>query len=435
MREIYEELKKKKKEVKVSIIGCGFWGICFINALKRTGFMVPQLLIDKNINKCGKAYAEFGVKKEEILYIESAKDIKKIGRYKYLAASNIDLLENLEKFNVDIVHECTGNILSGAKAAIFSIENRIPFTTINSEMDATIGLILSKKASEKGTIYTNTEGDQPGCLAEMIDTVVSWGFEPRIVGNCKLFLDHYQTPKGVMPWVPEGGNPYSYSGAADGSKMSLELTVVANAFNFPPLKRGMYGPTTKKTEIIKTFNNLINLDNLSGGHIDFTLGSTEPDMGGPVFVIGYTKNECLKVEMKNYKKGKGPYYLFFRDHHLGSIEAPLTIAKTLLFKKVFLSPKVWCSEVIAVAKRDLKAGTKLDEIGGYDYYGVVEKADIAFKERMLPLGLASFTTLRKDIKKDEIITYNDVEIENNFAVNLRSEQDLYWFGRNSICLG
>ncbi|MCX8082792.1 MAG: hypothetical protein N3D17_05300 [bacterium] len=430
MREIYEALKGLKKEVNVGIVGCGWWGICFVSALKRSGFMVPRLLIDKDINKCKKAYFEFGIKKEDILYIERTEDIKKIDRYKYIVANDVNLLEDLEKFNIDIIHESTGGVISGAKTALFSIENKIPFTTINSEMDATIGLILSKKALEKGIIYTNTEGDQPGCLAEMIDTVISWGFEPRIVGNCKLFLDHYQTPEGVMPWVPEGGNPYSYSGAADGSKISIELSVVANAFNFPPFKRGMYGPDTKKIDIVKTFHNLIDLDTLSGGHIDYTFGSTEPDMGGPVFVIGYTQNERLKAEMKNYKKGIGPYYLFFRDHHLGSIEAPLTIAKALFFNSPFLSPKVWCSEVITVAKRDLKAGIKLDEIGGYDYYGLVEKADISFREKMLPLGLASFATLKRDVKKDDIITYDDVELEDNLAVKLRKEQDLYWFGKN-----
>ncbi|MCM8820990.1 MAG: hypothetical protein NC932_03465, partial [Candidatus Omnitrophica bacterium] len=86
MKEIYEELRKIKKEVNVGVVGCGFWGICFVNALKRTDFMVPRLLIDKDIEKCKKAYSEIGVKREDILYISSTKDLKKIKQYKYFVA-------------------------------------------------------------------------------------------------------------------------------------------------------------------------------------------------------------------------------------------------------------------------------------------------------------------------------------------------------------
>ena len=228
---MYEALRKKKKEINVAIVGCGWWGTCLVNSIMKTGFIKPRLLVDKDINKCKNVYLEIGVNASDILYINNIQDIKKAERYPYLVISDINFLKELESFNIDILHESTGGILSGARVALFSIENKIPFTTINSEMDATIGLILSRKAKEKGITYTNTEGDQPGCLAEMIKTVIAWGFEPRIVGNCKLFLDYYQTPQGVMPWVPPGGNPYPYSSAADGSKMSLELSVVANAFN------------------------------------------------------------------------------------------------------------------------------------------------------------------------------------------------------------
>jgi predicted homoserine dehydrogenase-like protein len=425
MREIYAALRNSKGQVNVAVVGCGWWGAGVARALAKKEFMRPRVLVDKDIDRCAAIYSDLGISRGDILQVNQIKDLQKADRYSYLAMSDLNFLEELSHLNVDIVHESTGRILAGARVALLSLENKIPFTTINSEMDATIGMVLFRKAAEKGTVYTNTEGDQPGCLAAMLDTVINWGFEPRIVGNCKLFLDHYQTPEGVMPWVPKGGNPYSYCGAADGSKLSLEMSVVANAFNFPPMKRGMYGPDTKKNEIIKTFDHLLDLDNLSSGHIDYTLGSTEKNMGGPIFIIAHTREKHLRAEMKNYKMGSGPYYLFFRDYHLGSMEAPLTIARVALFGKMFLSPVTWCSEVLTFAKRDLKTGTKLDSIGGYDYYGLVEKAEIASREKLLPIGLAEFATLTRSFKKDEVITYDSVEIEDNIAVRLRKVQDSY----------
>jgi predicted homoserine dehydrogenase-like protein len=129
--------------------------------------------------------------------------------------------------------------------------------------------------------------------------------------------------------------------------------------------------------------------------------------------------------MKHYKKGPGPYYLFYRDHHLGSIEAVSTIAEAVLFKSAGLTQQVWCAEVIALAKRDLPAGKKLDQRGGYDYYGLMEKAEIAAKENLLPIGLAEFATLTCDVSKDQVITNDMVELEDNLVVQLRKEQDSF----------
>ncbi|MFC1814229.1 hypothetical protein ACFL03_16220 [Thermodesulfobacteriota bacterium] len=424
MRLIKEALNKRGKQIDVAIVGCGLWGSGVAQYLYNLNFMHPRVLVDKDINKCIKAYMDSGVSETQIFHIKSLEDIEKAKNYQHIVMSALDYLEEIPRLGIDVMHESTGNVLAGTRVALISIEHKIPFTTVNSEMDATIGLILAQKAREHGVIYTNTDGDQPGCLARMLDYIIEWGFEPRIVGNNKLFLDHYQTPQGVIPWVPEGGDPYMWSAAADGSKLSLELSVVANAFNYPPLKRGMYGPGTKKSELINTFHELINLDSLDNGHIDYTMGTTEPDMGGPVFVVAYAQDNRLKAEMKYCKKGSGPYYLFFRDHHLCSIEAPSTIAEAVLFNSASLCPRVWCSDVITLAKTDLSSGKKLDLMGGYDYYGQVEKAEVAAQEQFLPIGLAEFATLRCDVKKDEVITYDMVDLEDNLAVQLRKEQEI-----------
>jgi len=414
--------KLKEKPINVAVVGCGWYGSGVVRGLHRLPSIHPKILIDKIIDRAIATYLEIGIKKDDIAIVQKSEELNKVqDSAKYIIFSDINLIKELK--NIDVVFEATGNILAGAQAALNSIEAGINFVTVNSEMDATIGLILANRAKEKGIVYSNSDGDQPGVLARMINQVTAWGFEPRIVGNCKEFLDMYQTPSGVKPYVPKGYDAFKICSYTDGTKQSFELAVVGNAFGYTPLKRGMYGPKTLKKDLIKTFDDLVDLKSLEGGHIEYTLGTCEPNQGGPIFIIAYTKDKRLKEVMKYLKKGPGPFYLFFRDYHLCSIETPSTIVEVALFNVPTLSPKGKYVDVIAVAKRDLKSGKKLDRIGGYDCYGVVERADVTAKERLLPIGLAEFATAKKKIPKDTPITYDMVEISDNLVVELRKKQD------------
>ena len=83
------------------------------------------------------------------------------------------------------------------------------------------------------------------------------------------------------------------------------------------------------------------------------------------------------------------------------------------------------SEVITIAKKDLKAGENLDGIGGYTVYGSVEVYETAKEMNALPVGLITKKTkLVKDVKKGEVITYDMVELdESSFILQLRRVQD------------
>jgi predicted homoserine dehydrogenase-like protein len=249
------------------------------------------------------------------------------------------------------------------------------------------------------------------------------GFEPKIVGNCKGFLDYYQTPAGVLPFVPPGQNPVQLCANADGSKQSFEMTILGNAFGYFPLKRGMCGPRTDKSSLIKTFNGIISLEKIKGTVVDYVMGIDGIDQGGGVFVVAGRNDRYTKDDMHYLKKGEGPFYLFFRDHHLCYFESLSSIAEAVLFNTASLSPKGRYTDVVALAKRPLPAGHKLDGIGGYDCYGLVEKASVVSKENLLPLGLAEFATLRKNIVKDTVITYDMVDIKENKFTELRKEQE------------
>ncbi len=419
---LINKLLERESSVNIAIIGCGWWGSGVAKAICKVPNIIPRVLVDKEIDRCINLYLELGIKKKDIAIVKNFKELQLAqDEEKFIVFTDLSLIRELK--GIDVVHEAIGDVYPGVMAALYSIEAGIHFTTVNAEMDATVGLVLANRAKQKGIVYSNTDGDQPGCLARMLDDIISWGFEPKIIGNNKFFLDYYQNPTGIKPFVPNGQSPYKLCSAADGAKLALEMAVVANAFGYPPLKRGMYGPETKKSDLIKTFNDLINLDSIKGGHIDYTMGTTEPNQGGPIFVIGYTDDLRLKEDMKHLKKGDGPYFLFFRDHHLCTIEAPSTIAEAALFKVPTITPKGRYADVLAVAKKDIQAGQKIDGIGGNDCFGLVECANVVSEKELLPIGLAEFATANKNIKKDTVITYNMVDISNNIVFQLRKEQD------------
>ena len=129
-----------------------------------------------------------------------------------------------------------------------------------------------------------------------------------------------------------------------------------------------------------------------------------------VFVLGMHTDPIQKHYLNLYKLGEGPLYCFYTPYHLCHFEVPNTIARTMLFKDATLAPKSWSVDVVATAKRDLKAGETIDPIGHYMTYGLCENHDTTMKENLLPLGLAEGCTLTRDVAKDTVLTFDDITL-------------------------
>ena len=105
-------------------------------------------------------------------------------------------------------------------------------------------------------------------------------------------------------------------------------------------------------------------------------------------------------------------------------EAPITIAKVALYGLPTGAPRsVPTADVIAVAKRDLKAGETLDGGGGYTVLGQSEKATVARQEGLLPLGLSGGAVLKQDVQQGDAISYAMVDLPDSLVLQLRREQD------------
>lgn len=401
------------QSINVAIVGTGWYGSGVVSELLRHKETHPKVLVNRNINKAIESYTRAGVHKDNIRVFQTCQDLIEGD---FIVSDSMMVIRYFE--DIDIVFECTGDILAGTETCLECINKKIPFVTANSEMDATVGVELCDLARKNNTIYSNSDGDQPGVLARLIREMELYGFQVKVVGNSKEFLDVYQNPKGVVAYVPQGQNINKTCSFADGTKQAFELCVVSNAFGYYCFQRGMTGPITTKENLVNSFLNIIT-PNVETTYIDYVMGIQGIDSAG-VFGIGYRDDRRSGPDLKHLKRGPGPYYLFYRDYHLCYYETIQTILDVYRKSQTFLTPKGKYSEVVALAKRDLIKGKKMDGIGGFDCYGVIEKSFNADRQNLLPIGISEYCHTKENIPKDTPITYDMVHVETNIVTTLLS---------------
>jgi predicted homoserine dehydrogenase-like protein len=214
---------------------------------------------------------------------------------------------------------------------------------------------------------------------------------------------------------------------ADGSKVSVEQALVANAAGLTVPRRGLYA--MDHTGHVDELTGVYDVEELRalGGVVDYVVGA-KPGPG--VYVMAEHDDPKQRHYLELYKLGTGPLYSFYTPYHLCHFEVPNTVARAALLGDPAIrpagAPRV---DVVTVAKTDLKAGTELDRPGGYHYYGEAERAEVTHADRLLPLGIAEGARLLRDVAKDEVIGYADVELPAGRLVDrLRAEQDERFFG-------
>ena len=114
--------------------------------------------------------------------------------------------------------------------------------------------------------------------------------------------------------------------------------------------------------------------------------------------------------------------------NLCHFEVPHTVARDAWFGDEAITPLgAPCVDVVATAKIDLEEGQKLDGLGHYMTYGLCENSDIVQDQNLLPMGLAEDCRLKRDILKDQVLTYEDVELPiGRLCDKLRAEQSEYF---------
>ena len=329
---------------------------------------------------------------------------------------------------IDVLVDLTGSVEFGAQVVLEAARNGKHIVLMNAELDATIGPILNVHAQRAGVIMSACDGDEPGLQMNLVRWVQGLGLTPRVIGNVKGLQDPYRNPETQRGFAEKWGqNPAMVTSFADGSKISFEQTIVANATGSKVLQRGMSRGVKFDGSPLE-LPSLYDVDQVRelGGIIDYTVGPASVK----VFVLAEHDDPKQRHYLSLYKLGEGPLYPFWIPYHLPHIETPNAIARVVLFGDELAKPLDGPSvEVCAVAKRDLKAGETLDDYGMFMTYGEAANAEEMCERRLLPEGLVEGCKLLRDVPKDQALTYDDVELPaGRIADRLRAEQYRHFRG-------
>jgi predicted homoserine dehydrogenase-like protein len=324
--------------------------------------------------------------------------------------------------HIDVLVDVTGSVEYGAHVVLEAFRHGKDVVLMNAELDATIGPILQTYADQYGVILTGCEGDEPGVQMNLYRWVRGLGFTPRLMGNVKGLQDPYRNPTTQQGFAEKWGqNAAMVTSFADGSKISFEQSIVANATGFKVRSRGMSRGLPYAGDVL-TIGEIYDVEELRkmGGAIDYVVGTPLTK----VYCLAEHSDPKQQHYLNLYKMGPGPLYSFFIPYHLVHFEAPNAIARAVLFRdpttKPLGGPVV---EVCAVAKRDLKAGEVLDDYGMYMTYGEAVNSDEMSAGRYLPEGLVQGCWLKRAIAKDAVLAYDDVVLPaGRLADRLRAEQ-------------
>lgn len=418
--------EEEGKPVRVGMIGAGFMGQGLTNQIVNS---VPGMRMSAVYNRRPEravhVYTYSGCKDVVIASDQQRLD-ECIRRGTPVVAE--DPFAICRSPEIDVVVDVTGSVEFGAHVVLDAFRHGKPVVLMNAELDATIGPILRLYAKKHGVILSACEGDEPGLQLDLYRWVKGLGLIPRVMGNVKGLQDPYRNPTTQQGWAERWGqNAAMVTSFADGSKISFEQSIVANATGFHVRSRGM-SRGLKYDGNIMEIAKLYDLEEARQmqGIVDYTVGPP----GVKIFCLAEHPDPKQRHYLNLYKMGEGPLYPFWIPYHLVHFEVPNSIARVVLFGDEIAPPLGQpVVEVCAVAKRNLEAGEILDEYGMYMTYGEAVNAAEMSTGHYLPEGLVEGCRLLRPVKKDEVLAYDDVELPaGRLADALRAEQYRHFFG-------
>ncbi len=414
--------EKSGKPIRVAVIGAGAAGRAFALQLATppAGIRLAAI-VNRTADHGERSFREAGVK--EWKRADSARDAAtSINRGIPILTDDPSVVTHCDA--VDVIIEATGTIDYATGVVLAAFDHGKDVVLVNAELDCVLGPILKAKADRAGVVITHTDGEEPGVAMTLLRYLRTAGLRTVAAGNLKGMVDHYRTPETQRSFALKyDQDPCKVTSFADASKLSMETTLLANASGFQAGKRGMYGPPC---EHVREMGKLLPADQmLDTGLVDYALGAA-PYTGA--FVIVYEENPLKQAQLGYVKMGDGPFYVFYTPYHLPHIQVMSTIGRAVLYRDPTVAPIAGpVCEVITMAKRDLKAGERLDGVGGFTAYGLTENSTTARALDALPLSLSDNCVLRHDVSKDAVISVADVQQPSRGVVDeLWNEQLARW---------
>jgi predicted homoserine dehydrogenase-like protein len=423
-----EELEAKGTPIRVAVVGAGFMCQGLTNQIAHS---VPGMRVvaisNRKLLRALDVFRYSGF--DDVAVADSQRQLDDAILANRPVATDDALLMARSEL-IDVLVDVTGSVEFGAHVILEAFKHGKDVVLMNAEVDATIGPILQVYARKYGVILSACDGDEPGVQMNLYRWVKGLGLIPRVIGNVKGLQDPYRNPTTQEGFAKRWGqNPAMVTSFADGTKISCEQAVVANATGFKVRSRGMSRGLEYRGDVMQ-IGKIYDIDELRelGGIVDYVVGTPLTK----VYVLAEHPDPKQQHYLNLYKMGEGPLYSFFIPYHLVHFEVHNAIARVVKFRDQLAQPLGGpVVEVCAVAKRALKAGEILDDYGMYMTYGEAANVDEMSKGQYLPEGLVEGCKLRRDVNKDAVLTYSDVELPpGRLADRLRAEQYRHFRAEN-----
>jgi predicted homoserine dehydrogenase-like protein len=411
------------KPVRVGLIGAGKFGSMFLNQVPTiVGLEVP-VIADLDPERARDACLRVGW------------DARRIARTHFVA-SGAELCARPE---VDIVVEATGSPPAGIAHARPAITAGKHIVMVNVEADVLAGPLLAEEARREGVVYSLAYGDQPALTCELVDWARACGFEVAAAGKGTKYLPAYHgvTPDdvwahyGLTPDEAKAGgmNPQMFNSFLDGTKSAIEMAAIANATGLGVPADGLRFPPCGVDDLPHVLRGREAGGTLERDGMVEVVSCLERD-GRPVFrdlrwgvyVVMKAPNEYARTCFREYglkTDASGWYAAMYKPYHLIGLELGISVLSAALRGEPTGQPREWRGDVVAVAKRDLRADELLDGEGGYTVWGKLVPAKRSLAEGALPIGLAHHVALKCDIAAGAIVRWSDVAVHDSDAVRAR----------------
>ncbi len=409
------------RPVRVGVVGAGQMGSGLVAQINRVPGLSMSAVADIDITRAERALAGAGCGR-----VTSTDDLTDAAAA--VEAGESVALSNglaLTRLPLDVIVEVSGVPDVAAEIAYAGLAAGKHTLLMTVEADITVGLLLAGLGNKPGgPVYAVCRGDEPPECLKLIEYAEDIGLQVVVAGKGKNNpMRPTDTPTDVAEEAKaKGMNPKMLCSFTDGSKTQLEMCALSNATGYRVDVPGMRGVACSVAELATTLvpTGAGGVMSGEGPFVEYVTGDVAPG----VFVIAKSTNDVVTHELDYLKLGKGPYYALYRPYHLASIEANLSIGEAIIDGRSTFHPTTWTSEVTAVAKSDLKAGTRLEGIGGHHVHGFTVPAEDARSGDALPIGLVAGCVLTRDVAAGVTVRYADVELdETRPIVAMRRLQD------------
>lgn len=423
--------------VRVGVIGAGKFGSMYLSQAARTPGIHVLGIADLAPDRARDALARVGWPVER--YAATSFDDARRDGTTFITDDAEALIAT-----VDVVVDSTGSPPAGVRHALLACEHGTHIVMVNVEADVLAGPLLAERAAAVGIVYSMAYGDQPALICEMVDWARSCGFEVACAGKGTKFLPEYHasTPDTVWSYyglsgeqAVEGGmNPQMFNSFLDGTKSGIEMAAVANATGLAVPRHGLAFPACGVQDLAHILRpradggvlaekgsvEVISSEERDGRHVT-------GDLRWGVYVTFEAPSDYVERCFAEYglmTDESGRYSAMYKPFHLIGLELGISVASAALRGEPTGAATGWRGDVVATAKRDLKAGEILDGEGGFTVWGKLMRAEDSLVLGGLPIGLAHGVKLKTSIAEGQPVRWHDVDYdENDTTVRFRREME------------